>query len=158
MLPGYNHNIIYKEQQFHIQTEDSGLRNPHIITLLYRDGVIINSKKTGYADILKVESLGDIVEDLMKEQHKDMLRRLKRGDFDVKITAIPQGVMPVATGKTDEKPETAGEANGLHLLFEDTVPIVSVGDEQVAMLKTTGTKKAHSSLDDAILEFFGAAG
>ena len=65
MLLGYNHNITYKGDVFHIQTEDSGIKNPHVITLLYREGVILCSKKTSYADILKIEQLESVVEDLM---------------------------------------------------------------------------------------------
>jgi hypothetical protein len=73
---------MYKGEVFHIQTEDSGMNNPHIITLLYRGGTIISSKKTSYADIIKIENLEQVVEELMKEQHKDMLRGLKAGLFD----------------------------------------------------------------------------
>jgi hypothetical protein len=36
--------------------------NPHIITLLYRGGLIISSKKTSYSDILKMENLEVVVE------------------------------------------------------------------------------------------------
>ena len=82
MVVGFNHNVMYKGDVFHIQTEDSGVNNPHIITLLYRGGTIISSKKTTYADILKVDNLDQVVEELMKEQHKDMMRRLKSGEFD----------------------------------------------------------------------------
>jgi hypothetical protein len=82
MLVGFNHNIMYKGEMFHIQTEDSGIANPHIITLLYRGGTIIASKKTSYADIIKVDNLEKVVEELMKEQHKDMLRSLKSGHYD----------------------------------------------------------------------------
>ncbi|HLO26197.1 MAG TPA: hypothetical protein VK187_08780 [Geobacteraceae bacterium] len=82
MRVGFNHNIMYKGEVFHIQTEDSGINNPHIITLLYRGGTIISSKKTSYADIIKIENLEKVVEELMKEQHKDMLRGLKAGQFD----------------------------------------------------------------------------
>lgn len=28
MLLGYNHNITYKGEVFHVQTEDSGVKNP----------------------------------------------------------------------------------------------------------------------------------
>jgi hypothetical protein len=73
---------MYKGKVFHIQTEDSGINNPHIITLLYRGGTIISSKKTSYADIIKVDNLEQVVEELMKDQHKDMLRNLKAGKFD----------------------------------------------------------------------------
>lgn len=81
---GFNHNIMYKGEVFHVQTEDSGVANPHIITVLYRGGVIIGSKKTPYADILKMDNLKEVVEELMKEQHKEMMRRLKAGEFDEK--------------------------------------------------------------------------
>ena len=82
MVVGFNHNVRYKGEIFHIQTEDSGIKVPHIITLVYRGGTIISSKKTSYADIIKIENLEQIVEELMKEQHKEMLRRLKSGEFD----------------------------------------------------------------------------
>lgn len=85
MVVGFNHNVVYKGEMFHIQTEDSGITNPHIKTLLYRGGTIISSKKTSYADIIKIENLEQVVEDLMKEQHKDMLRRLKAAEFDDRI-------------------------------------------------------------------------
>jgi hypothetical protein len=82
MVVGYNHNIWYKGESFHVQTEDGGPGNPFITTLLYHGGSIVASKKTGYSDIIKVEMLEKVVEELMQEQHKDMLRRLKAGDFD----------------------------------------------------------------------------
>jgi len=85
MLVGYNHNIRYKGEVFHVQTEDSGINSPHIITLLYRGGNIIASKKTSYADIVKMGNLNQVVEDLMKEQHKEMLRRLKSAEFDARL-------------------------------------------------------------------------
>ncbi len=85
MVPGFNHNIRYKGVIFHVQTEDSGITMPHIITLLYRGGTIVSSKKTSYADIIKADGLAQIVEEVMKEQHKDMLRRLKAGEFDEKV-------------------------------------------------------------------------
>lgn len=88
MVLGFNHNFMYKGEVFHVQTEDSGIAHPHFITLLYRGGVIISSKKTSYADILKMESLEAVIEELMKEQHKEMMRRLKAGDFDDAILSL----------------------------------------------------------------------
>lgn len=94
MVVGFNHNIMYRGEIFHIQTEDSGIANPHIITLLYRGGSIISSKKTSYADIVKIENLEKVVEDLMKEQHKEMLRRLKAGEFDDRAFGSRQTASP----------------------------------------------------------------
>ena len=105
MVPGYNHNIFYKGVAFHIQTEDSGIRNPQITTLLYRGGSIIASKKTDYSDIIMAEMLEKVVEDLMKEQHKDMLRRLKSGEFDTRITPTEE------VGSPQETPQAATSAS-----------------------------------------------
>ncbi len=96
MVVGFNHNFSYKGQVYHVQTEDSGVRNPHIITLLYRGGTILSSKKTSYADIIKVDNLEVVVEELMKSQHREMLRLLKNGDLDELL-----GLTPPARKVTD---------------------------------------------------------
>jgi hypothetical protein len=92
MVVGFNHNFRYRGEVYHVQTEDSGRKNPHIITLLYHGGTILASKKTSYADIATTDHLERVVEDLMKTQHKEMLRRLKDGEFD----AIIDGSRPAA--------------------------------------------------------------
>jgi len=104
MVLGYNHNVRYRGELFHVQTEDSGLANPTIITLLYRGGTIIASRKTSYADIVKIENLEHIVEELMKDQHKEMLRHLKNGDFDER--AFPgAGTTPEADIPREPEPQ-----------------------------------------------------
>lgn len=100
MVVGFNHNVMYKGEVFHIQTEDSGINTPHIITLVYRGGTIISSKKTSYADIIKMENLETVVEELMKEQHKELLRRLKSGEFDGR--AFPSQPKPPASAAEEE--------------------------------------------------------
>lgn len=67
---------------YHIQTEDSGIKSPHIITHLFVGGNIVSTKKTSYADILNSEHLEEVVREIMEEQHKAMLRELKRGLYD----------------------------------------------------------------------------
>jgi hypothetical protein len=86
MIPGYNHNIKYKDRIYHVQTEDSGVDNPHIITHLFLGGNIVESRKTSYADIVKSGRLNEMLVGLMQDQHKAMLRELINGRFDRKIT------------------------------------------------------------------------
>ncbi len=170
MLLGYNHNINYKGDVFHVQTEDSGVSKPHVITLLYREGVIISSKKTSYGDILKIENLEELVEDLMKEQHKEMMRRLKSGEFDAR--AFPGGAR--ADEKTPEfkeeeivfskpprppakKPEPE---TGVNLLFQEPVAVPGLqaaNPPAEQKPKQEPEKKGAVNLDDAILNFFGAS-
>jgi len=79
MLAGYNTNISYKGTVYHVQTEDSGLKNPHIITLLYNKGTILSRKKVSYAGIAAAPDYKETVRELMKEQHKAMIKELIAG-------------------------------------------------------------------------------
>jgi len=111
MLPGYNHNICYKGQIFHIQTEDSGRDHPHIITLLFVGGNIIQRKKKEYGDIVGFDRLEDVVREMMQEQHKEMLRDLKTGVYDGYIAggqaACPASATAGAPGKPAPRPAMA---------------------------------------------------
>lgn len=169
MVLGYNHNLMYKGEVFHVQTEDSGVANPHIITLLYRGGVIISSKKTSYSDILKMDNLEVVVEELMKEQHKEMMRRLKAGDFDEKAFSFKAQLI-----ENYEIPTLMPEADPIAELFSATPSSGSATKGDVSLLfelPKQPTKKDHVSqaksivppdasskvvnLDEAILSFFG---
>ncbi len=97
MVVGFNHNIKHRGKMYHIQTEDSGLENPHIITHLFVGGNILASKKTSYADIVGAENLLQVVRELMEEQHKEMLRNLINGvydDIDAAFSAQAQSFQP----------------------------------------------------------------
>ena len=102
MVVGFNHNFSYKGQVYHVQTEDSGIKNPHIITLLYRGGTILSSKKTSYADIIKIDNLEVVIEELMKSQHREMLRLLKNGDFD-ELLGLPPTTAKAGVTTPDRK-------------------------------------------------------
>jgi len=106
MLPGYNHNICYRDQTFHIQTEDSGVKHPHIITLLFVSGNIIARKKRDYQDALGFDRLEDVVREMMQEQHKEMLRELKTGKHDshLGIEAAKEGAEVSPAPEAVEKP------------------------------------------------------
>ncbi len=100
MVVGFNHNFTYKGVVYHIQTEDSGRKSPAIVTLLYCGGTILASRKTSYADIARVDNLDQVVGELMKDQHKGMLRSLKNGEFDDVIDRHARGApapSPVVT-------------------------------------------------------------
>lgn len=81
-VTGFNHNIKHKGKVYHVQTEDSGVSNPHIITHLFVGGNILATKKSSYGDLVKSENLAELVRELMEEQHKEMLRNLINGSYD----------------------------------------------------------------------------
>jgi hypothetical protein len=85
MLSGFNTNYRYRGVLFHIQTEDSGVSNPHVITHLFHGGNILASEKLDYSTKLESEDLEGAVRELMESLHKAMLKGLQRGLHDATI-------------------------------------------------------------------------
>ncbi len=82
-LLGYNTNVRHKGKLYHIQTEDSGVGHPHIITHLFADGGrIVASKKTSYTEHVGSQALQDTVKKMMQAQHKAMFIALRDGVYD----------------------------------------------------------------------------
>src|SRR5512142_214526 len=89
-LLGFNNNVRHKGRVFHIQTEDSGIKHPHVITHLFADGGrIVRSQKTSYAEYVGDEEMQRKVRALMQEQHKAMFIALRAGKFDHLLEGIP---------------------------------------------------------------------
>jgi len=161
MVVGFNHNFRYKGEVYHIQTEDSGVRSPNIVTLLYHGGTILASKKTSYADIAKVDNLDQVVEELMKEQHKEMLRRLKAGEFDAVIERFQSGrnVTPqVLAAEEASAPEVVTSPVGLEpppppVVAPVAAPPVVPKTPPPAVAAKPPSSAAALSLDEVILSY-----
>ncbi len=82
MLTGFNNNITYKNQEYHIQTENRGTHDPIIITLIYCKGAIVASKKTNYTHLINENDFMEGVRQTMETQHRDMIKALLAGEFD----------------------------------------------------------------------------
>ncbi|MFO0675966.1 MAG: FHA domain-containing protein [Polyangiaceae bacterium] len=91
---GFNNNIKFKGNVYHVQTEDSGLDKPHIITHLFADGGrIIKSHKRSYAAEVARDDVAMFVRSLMKAQHMEMVLLLREGKFDDVIAGKAIGGM-----------------------------------------------------------------
>jgi len=86
MLSGFNTNFRHRGVLFHVQSEDSGVRSPRVVTHLFHGGDILASETGHYSDILDSPNLEAEVRALMENQHKSMLRGLSRGEHDGVIT------------------------------------------------------------------------
>lgn len=93
-VTGFNHNIQHKGKMYHVQTEDSGVSNPHIITHVFVGGNILASRKTSYSDRVGQADLTDVVRRMMEEQHKSMLRNLVHGAYDTVDNAATRAYQP----------------------------------------------------------------
>jgi hypothetical protein len=138
MLVGYNTNISYKGTVYHIQTEDSGKNNPVIVTLLYAQGAILASRKTSYADLVNDPEYREKVRDLMKIQHKIMIKELVAGKYSKESSdeALSERVSGDIVQQSGEEKEPLPE--------KEPVPQEEPVREKI---------QATQSLDDVLLNY-----
>ena len=110
MITGFNTDIKHNDKVYHIQTEDKGLQNPYIESLVYVGGEILASKKTSYAEQVKTGIDEKWISGLMEQQHRTMIAAIKRGRFDqpaestqIKV-ARPTLAQPAPGAKTPQPP------------------------------------------------------
>lgn len=121
MLIGFNTNVPYKGKVYHVQTEDSGLSNPCIITLLYFQGAILRSVKTGYAHIVGRPHFEVQLRDLMKHQHREMIRALIKGKCDVEKSGDEDEEVLSRDEEKDVAPETQESKVGVRARSLDEI-------------------------------------
>ncbi|HEX6085475.1 MAG TPA: hypothetical protein VF266_13180 [Thermoanaerobaculia bacterium] len=96
MITGFNTDIKHNEKVYHVQTEDKGVGNPYIESLVYVGGEILASKKTSYAEQLKTGVDDKWIGGLMEQQHRTMIAAIKRGRFDAPADVTKSGAPPLS--------------------------------------------------------------
>ncbi len=123
---GFNNNIKFRSTVFHVQTEDSGLDQPHIITHLFADGGrVIKSHKRAYNEHVKRPDVAEYVRGLMKAQHLEMVMALRDGRFDGIIAGREIGGVSLLTEAPTgpkRRPMAARLRNRLHRLRPAPAP------------------------------------
>ncbi|HXC16412.1 MAG TPA: hypothetical protein VNV60_03120, partial [Holophagaceae bacterium] len=80
---GYNTDVRHGNRVYHVQTEDKGLTNPKVETLIYVGGEILDSYRSAYEDLLVKGALEEgTLQARMDEQHKSIIRDIKAGKYD----------------------------------------------------------------------------
>jgi hypothetical protein len=87
VITGFNTDIKHNDKVYHIQTEDKGMQNPYIESLVYVGGEILASKKTSYAEQAKTGIDEKWIGSLMEQQHRTMIAAIKRGRLDAPADA-----------------------------------------------------------------------
>ncbi|HEX7669752.1 MAG TPA: hypothetical protein VF395_09225 [Polyangiaceae bacterium] len=109
-LLGFNNNVKHQGRIFHVQTEDSGINRPHILTHLFVDGGrILKSQRTDYSEHIGRADMNVVVRRMMKEQHKGMFIALRDGQLDETIEAMLGPVASEAGPATEEPLASASE-------------------------------------------------
>jgi hypothetical protein len=115
VITGFNTDIKHNDKVYHIQTEDKGLQNPYIESLVYVGGEILASKKTSYAEQAKSGVDEKWIGSLMEQQHRTMIAAIKRGRFDqpadaTKLTAS-RPTSPISPKTVEALNRAAGDIN-----------------------------------------------
>lgn len=85
MITGYNTDVRHGDTVFHVQTEDKGLANPFIETLVYVGGQVLASQRQGYAQVLSEGKGEREIVTLMDQQHRRTIAAIRSGRLDVKL-------------------------------------------------------------------------
>ena len=78
MEKGYNSDIHFQGQRYHVQTEDWGMNNPFVVTKVFCNGAVIKSLKTSYAELFLPFDGNDrqAIRAALQRQHQEVLDRL----------------------------------------------------------------------------------
>lgn len=131
MITGYNTDVRYRERVFHVQTEDKGLANPFIESVVYIGGQVLVAKRASYSDLVEEGKGQAEISARMDQQHRMMIAAIRAGRLDEKM---------VEAGVVEEVRAPAGTAEA-----PEATPEVSLLD--------TGRDDEGPSLDQVILDY-----
>jgi hypothetical protein len=134
---GFNNNVQFQGATYHVQTEDSGIDRPHVITHLFADGGrVIKSVKRSYARELQRDDVAGYVKSLMKAQHMEMCIALREGKYSEVVAGRAVGGMSVLDYPPEVKVKKgAGEAVNPH--DKPSKGATKVKDEAVVRVRLT---------------------
>ena len=89
MITGFNTDVQHDGRVFHVQTEDKGLENPVMETLVYTGGEIVTSRRGSYAVFATDPRCTEMeIARRMEAQHQSVIREILSGRLD------PEGPKP----------------------------------------------------------------
>jgi len=103
MITGFNTDVECADCVYHVQTEDRGLDNPIIESLVYTGGEIVASRKNPYADLIASGCFSeDALMKRMEAQHRELMGEIRHGKFSDEKTRKPFGHAIVTNRSFDE--------------------------------------------------------
>jgi hypothetical protein len=88
MITGYNTDVRHGEMVLHVQTEDKGLDNPFIESVLYLRGQVVATRRQAYAKLLEEGKGEREIAAMMEHQHRTIVAAIKAGRFDAMLEQV----------------------------------------------------------------------
>ena len=111
MITGFNTDIDHGGVTYHVQTEDKGLENPLILSLVYVGGAILASKRTSYDDLIEKGFDEKALAERLQRQHKLLCAAVRAGRVDdLKRMGGERAAAPAAPPALTAPPAPAEQA------------------------------------------------
>ena len=110
MITGFNTDVDHNDRVYHVQTEDKGILNPYIESMVYVGGEILLSKKTSYAEQAEEGIDEKWISGLMEQQHRTMIAAVKRGRLDRPAPVDDESTLAAGTRAPSPAPVEQDEA------------------------------------------------
>ncbi len=84
MQKGFNSDVNFKGQKYHVQTEDWGFQNPYLVSRIFRQGAVLRTIKTSYTEILldpTPRTQEDAIQQALRSQHTLVVEQILSGEF-----------------------------------------------------------------------------
>ena len=82
MITGFNTDVKHGDTVYHVQTEDKGLQNPLILSLIYVKGAILDAFRIRYQDFLASDRFSEaLLQKILEFQHRQIVGAIKRGKY-----------------------------------------------------------------------------
>jgi hypothetical protein len=110
MITGYNTDVRHRGLVFHVQTEDKGINNPSIETLVYVGGQILHRRRSEYAKLLKDGGGKEEILELLEAQHRSLIAEVKTGKLDAEAESRigPLGASKASATRPASKAAVSG--------------------------------------------------
>jgi hypothetical protein len=82
MITGYNTDVEHDGVIYHVQTEDKGLDNPLLLSLVYSGGAILASKRASYQDLIAEGFDETVLAERLQRQHRLICAAINAGRID----------------------------------------------------------------------------
>ena len=162
MITGFNTDVKHGDTVYHVQTEDKGVKNPLILSLIYVKGTILDAFRIRYQDFLASDRFSEaLLQKILEFQHRQIVGAIKRGKYQkgMALEDYVEGdfvfhLTSVAEPATGRKPEPPVHHRCPHLLpappaelrlpshasagkfcpaFDSVPPVLPVGSSQIVI-------------------------
>jgi len=79
---GFNTDVSFRGQHYHVQTENVGeASRPTICTLIFLDGALVHKTSSQLEPAPEPDQLATAVAERIRQQHTAALNRVRNGDY-----------------------------------------------------------------------------